>query len=194
MVSLDDIRVSLRSHTPVLSASPDRGRAAVAALLRNAGSSVDLLFIERASHDDDPWSGHIAFPGGKVDDSDSGPRAAAERECLEELGLDLSTAEHLGQLDDVTGHTLPVCVSGFVYAADSLASFDLNSEVKQAFWFPLNSLADPNRLQHRDYHYRDVSQTHPTVDLLGGPPYLWGITYRFVKQFLDLLGCTPGLQ
>ena len=89
-------------------------RARVAIALHEGGGSLELLFIERASRDGDPWSGHMAFPGGRVDDTDLGPRAAAERETLEEVGLSLAGAELLGQLDDIhgmpgTGSELAVC-------------------------------------------------------------------------------------
>ena len=80
MVSLTHIRRCLSARSPELADVSDRSHAAVAAIIREAGSATELLFIERASHNDDPWSGHIAFPGGKVDPEDRGPRDAAE--CL----------------------------------------------------------------------------------------------------------------
>ena len=51
----------------------------------------EVLFIRRASRHGDRWTGHVAFPGGKRDPEDVSDRAAAERETLEEVGLDLAT-------------------------------------------------------------------------------------------------------
>ena len=52
----------------------------------------EILFIRRAARRGDRWTGHVAFPGGKRDPDDASDRAAAERETLEEVGLDLSTS------------------------------------------------------------------------------------------------------
>ena len=48
----------------------------------------------------DPWSGHMAFPGGRQDPTDLSAAHTAERETFEEVGLDSRRAELLGQLDD----------------------------------------------------------------------------------------------
>ena len=188
MPDLGHIRRALASHCPNLAEGSARSHAAVAVVLRDTPFGADILFIERAEHDDDLWSGHIAFPGGKVDDADDNVRSAAERETREEIGLDLSSAECLGQLDDVTGATMPVRVSAFVYAVSQIEPFVLNEEVKGAFWFPLEALLDPTRHAVRDFSYRGVDRRHPTIDLLGRKPVLWGITYRLVEQLLDVIG------
>ena len=114
MTSISAIRRVLAGYQPRL-ASGNETHAAVAMVLHQHMDAVRLLFIERSQRDDDPWSGHIAFPGGRVDPVDGSPRQAAEREIREEIGLELGNAEYLGRLDDVTGATLPVLVSGFVY-------------------------------------------------------------------------------
>ena len=192
MPGLSDIRRCLASHRPNLAEESDRNHAAVAAVLRETSAGVEILFIERAEHDNDPWSGHIAFPGGKVDDADDDARSAAERETREEIGLDLSSAEYLGQLDDVTGATVAMRVSAFAYAVEAVEPFVMNEEVKGAFWFPLEGLLHPTRYAVHDFSYRGVDRSHPTIDLLGRKPVLWGITYRLVEQLLSLLGLDPG--
>ncbi|MBN1686771.1 MAG: CoA pyrophosphatase [Spirochaetales bacterium] len=148
-----------------------------------------VLFIERTKHDGDPWSGHLAFPGGRLEERDLSLRDAAERETLEEIGLDLSSAEYLGRLDDVTGVTTPVVVSGFAYSIASPAVFALNHEVSDAFWVSLDDLLDVTRRTQYRFHSRGAERSAPAIDLLGpGRPLLWGLTYRFVAQFLRLLG------
>ena len=63
----DDLRSALNS-TP--SPRVDGSSAAVSVVFRRGGAGTELLFIQRASTDTDPWSGHMAFPGGRTEDAD----------------------------------------------------------------------------------------------------------------------------
>ena len=184
--SLSDIGRRLESRTPRLVEDPNEVRAAVAAVLRDGGAGVELLLIERARKAGDPWSGHLGFPGGKVEERDVGERHTAERETREELGLDLTGAEYMGRLDDLTGATLPVLVSGFAYHPVEEVAFALSDEVVDAFWQPMGTLVD--RRNHRTHHfrYRYQEHEHDVIDLGAGRPLLWGLTYRFTVQLLGI--------
>ncbi|MCY3764499.1 MAG: CoA pyrophosphatase [Gemmatimonadetes bacterium] len=186
LTSIAEIRRRLAGYRPHL-ASGDRARAAVAMVLRQREEAVHLLFIERSQREDDPWSGHVAFPGGRVEPGDVNSRTAAERETREELGLDLGKAEYLGRLDDVTGATLPILVSGFVYKVETRDRLHPNHEVKAAFWVQLNVLADPGRHRERSFRIDDAERRFSTIDLPGSRQrVLWGISYRLVSQLLAL--------
>ena len=161
------VQVGLAQHQPYLVNSTDKTRAAVAVVLGPTPAGLQLLFIERAQHPADPWSGHIAFPGGRIEADDPSPRAAAERETLEEVGLDLSEAEYWGQGDDLTGHMLPVVVSGFVYRLETPAALTLNQEVSTAFWAGADQLRDPRKQTQYRMRRRGKEQAFPALDLLG---------------------------
>ena len=107
MPSIDEVRSAFAQHTPEIVSDPPKRRAAVAIVLSDSSSELQVLFIERASREVDPWSGHMAFPGGRVDDTDESPQAAAKRETFEEVGLSLAGCELLGQLDDSPGLQAP---------------------------------------------------------------------------------------
>ncbi len=170
-------------------AAETKYRAAVAVVLSPEAKETRLLFIERAEHPNDPWSGHIAFPGGRIEEQDTSPRCAAEREALEEVGLKLDSAACLGHLNDVTGMHLPVVVSGFVYGIDLCPQLAPNGEVKNAFWIPLDQLSEPQRQVEHTFQQQDRQHTVPAIDLLGpGRPLLWGLSYRLVAQLLLHLG------
>jgi 8-oxo-dGTP pyrophosphatase MutT (NUDIX family) len=188
--TIEDIRQRLAGRTPRLLTDDSKTQAAVALVLHQGSDALRLLFIERSKREGDPWSGHIAFPGGKVEACDRDPRSAAERETLEEIGLDLGGATYLGRFDDLTGLTLPVLVSGFVFAVEKPGALVLNDEVREAFWRTLEELADAERwIEHR-VHYGGADHVHAAIDVLGpGRPLLWGLTYRFVVQLLQLAGC-----
>ncbi len=190
MFSLEDIREALERWHPEQEAPGCRFRAAVALILRENGEGAEILFIERARRHGDPWSGHLAFPGGRIEPRDRGLREAAERETLEEIGLDLQRARFLGSLGDLGGDRLPVVVSCFVYGVDGDERLRLNEEVADAFWVPLEHLLDPRRHVTAPYLFDGERAHHPAIRLLGpGRPLLWGITYRLVGRFFQALGC-----
>ena len=84
--TLDEVEARLAAASPGLDRKPAKLCASVALVIREMGADLEALFIRRAEHADDPWSGHLAFPGGRLDASDKDARHAAERETIEELG------------------------------------------------------------------------------------------------------------
>lgn len=161
--------------------------AAVALILRMGNNGVEVLFIERAAHDGDPWSGDLGFPGGKIEPGDDGPRAAAERETWEELALNLGEAHYLGRLDDIAGANLPVRVSCFVYGLTAEQPLTLSGEVRDAFWVSLADLCNPLRHVAAMVNFDGKSFQRPAIVLPAeGKPVLWGITYRLTLQFLEV--------
>lgn len=188
MLSLDDIRRRLLSRPARLLESGTLRHAAVALIVRGGAVGPEVLFIERARHEGDPWSGDLGFPGGKIERGDGSAQRAAERETLEEIGLDLGRGDYLGRLDDIAGAHLPVAVSCFVYAVAAEVPLAFSAEVVDAFWAPLGALCDPARHRLATVHFRGEPLQRPAIELRSaGETVLWGITYRLVAQFLQIL-------
>jgi 8-oxo-dGTP pyrophosphatase MutT (NUDIX family) len=188
-LTLDHITRRLTGHLPTL-LPPDNGTlAAVAFILRDTVHGPEGLFIERATRDSDPWSGNVGFPGGRVEPEDGSLRETAERETREEIGLDLSRKVHLGRLSDIAGAHLPVRVACFVNLVTGEPPLLLSDEVKEAFWVPLAALTAPERRITARIMFRDRNITTPAI-ILPQPdkPLLWGITYRLVSEFLEIVG------
>ena len=166
----------------------DRTRAAVAMILQQGDNDVEILFIQRASHDLDPWSGHIAFPGGKLEEGELECQAAI-RETYEEVGIDLDQFSYLGRLSDITGANLPVRVSCCLFSVDRLRYHPvLNDEVCDLFWVTLSDLRDSGRHLRSSVAFGDKCFEVPAIRLPAeNKPVLWGITYRLVMQFLCIL-------
>jgi 8-oxo-dGTP pyrophosphatase MutT (NUDIX family) len=164
--------------------------AAVAMILREGetGKDLKLLYIQRTVHANDPWSGNVAFPGGKIEQGEE-PRRAAERETLEEIGLDLGPALYLGRMPEVRGAYLPVRVSGFVYWLQGpQPELVLNDEVHDTFWADLSDLATAERHTVSKVTFGGEKMNAPAIQLdWPGSPVLWGLTYRLTIQFLDMM-------
>ncbi len=189
-VSVGELGRALAGRVPAALGAPAATPAAVAAVLRSGAAEAELLFIERTQHPDDPWSGHLAFPGGRHEPQDADLLATALREAHEEVGLELTARDLLGQLDELGGASLPVRVAAFVFAVPAGVQVRPNAEVAQAFWVPISVLCAPERQLVRTFAFRGLEgRDLPAIDLLGpGRPLLWGLTYRLTAQLLQQVG------
>ena len=187
MLTLAQIKEQLTDYRPHQINNDLEQQAAVAMVVRDNNGEVEILLIKRAEYDNDPWSGDLGFPGGRIETTDSSPRAAAERETWEEIGLQLDESNYLGQSDSLVGAYLSVHVSCFVYQVGIENNFKLNGEVVSLFWVPLSTLLDPLRNQQKEFFYRGRERKHPVIKLdeWSNRP-LWGITYRLIDTFLNL--------
>jgi 8-oxo-dGTP pyrophosphatase MutT (NUDIX family) len=168
-------------------ADPRFLQAAVSVVIR-ATPTFDLLLIKRARSERDPWSGHMALPGGRRDPDDVSLLATAVRETLEETGLELSgTAAHLGELDEVgpASVRLPqLTIKPFVFGvpAESRAS-DGSPEVDSVYWVPLEELRAPATLSEVEIPLPGGTRSFPCYRVMG--EVVWGLTYRILSQFLE---------
>lgn len=186
---LSEVRDRLAGHSPQLDPALPEHRASVAMILREEQDDLGLLMIRRAENEGDHWSGHIAFPGGRIDASDEGPRAAAEREVREEVGIALRPGERFGRLDDLRGSSQAILVSGFVYGLQEVPRIVLSHEVAEVLWMKLSDLLDPARQVERTFRYREHRLELPAIRVLEeDEPVLWGLSYRFLELFMRLIG------
>lgn len=166
-------------------------RAAVAAIFAHrSDSEAELLFIQRAVKEGDPWSGQMAFPGGRHEPSDENSHQTAARETMEEIGLDLGPARPLGSLTDVDGGRATnrsVTVSGHCFwLPEPTPPFVLSGEVADVVWVPLSQLLDPAR--HIDYLYPRSGMVFPGIQLDHPDQVVWGLTLRFLGDLFARLG------
>ena len=160
--------------------------AAVAVLI--APDPDAILLIRRADRPGDPWSGHMALPGGRREPGDASLLATVIRETSEEVGIDLTREQLLGALDDVVPRNPvlpPVAVRPFAFVLPARPPLRLNSEVAATQWVTLDDLLQPG-----GYHLatlevggqsRDV-QAYRLADAI-----VWGMTERILTGLLDQL-------
>lgn len=156
-------------------------------MLCAGAGELSVLFIRRAEYAADPWSGQIAFPGGRHEPGDSDLFATALRETLEETGVDLRAAEVLGTLDDLhsTNPGLPnIFVRPFVLAVVETGQMKLSAEVADAFWVPLSVLRDATVWREATVTAR--GRTFPVRACHFEGRLIWGMTERILSQLLTL--------
>ena len=122
-----------------------RIEAAVALILVEGERDLEILLIKRTDREDDPWSGQIALPGGRIEGQDASLLDTAIRETMEETTVDLSRGQMLGELDDLsTTNPLlpPMLVRPFVFSLESRQPVTHSDEVAEHFWISLPDLLD----------------------------------------------------
>jgi len=199
VTSLDSLRAdprvarlesALGSRQAVELDDPAARRAAVAILIRlGENDEPELFFIQRALYDGDPWSGHIAFPGGREERGDDSPLDTAIRETLEETGFDLrKKAVLLGALDDLYPRAMrlpSVVVRPFVFLAAGVGAPLLSLEVAESFWVPLSVLLDRSVWHDATVRAGDVEMSRFAFHHRGY--VVWGMTERILSGLLELL-------
>lgn len=171
--------------------------AAVALVLRELpaepAADIELLMIRRAEHPGDPWSGHMALPGGRRDPTDSSLVHTALRETYEEVGLPL---ERIGTLIGclprlpavARGRPVEMTIQPFIFQLTGSATPRVNHEVAEVLWVSLEQL----RSGSADT-FIDVPLRGPTAPLTKLPAWsigdriVWGLTHRMISTFLELL-------
>lgn len=191
MLTIEAFRSRLAAYTPKeVPVEEGMTRAAVAAVLRQRAEGAELLFIHRAEDPRDPWSGHMAFPGGRVDDGDADPMAAALRETREEVGLELdSVGEPIGRLADVQaigrGRPLSMVITPFVFAVESFPPLVANHEVAAIVWVPVRFITDRANRETMPYRRGGLALELPCYRYQGH--LIWGMTLRMVDELLSLV-------
>ncbi|KAF3172740.1 hypothetical protein TWF788_009333 [Orbilia oligospora] len=157
-------------------------------------STAEILFIKRSSRAGDRWTGHVALPGGRRDKSDEGDEVTAVRECMEEVGLDLTSEDCLlcGALPQRVIITnwgqkplMVLCPYVFLWTKEEVPEFKLEAaEVAAAFWIPIHFLLDD---KHKTGHPVDVSDRmasstfqplRPFFKILLGPMYFSAVQLK----------------
>ncbi len=164
--------------------------AATAATLRPGASGPELLLIRRAEADRDPWSGHVAWPGGRMEPGDADLAATAMRETLEETGIDLARRGRLlGTLDDIHPRTPvlpPILVRPFVGVVGSDSVLTPSREVAGFGWVPLAALMDDANWGTAPIAIRTLGVEQRPVFRFGDFQ-VWGMTERMLRQLVGLL-------
>lgn len=170
-------------------------RAAVALILRDAGAGAELLFIHRAEHPGDPWSGQMGFPGGRAEPGDEGLLDTAIRETREETGIDLARSGRvLGRLDEVRamarGRPVDLAISPFVFALhEAVEARPDPREVRDLLWIGLQTLLGEELRSTLEFRHEGHTLELPCFRLNGR--VIWGLSYRMFEDLEQRLTSPP---
>ncbi len=173
-------------------APPTQGpSAAVAAVVCKGELGAEMLFIERSTKEGDPWSGQMAFPGGRASTHDRDSLATAVRETSEELGVNLVDALLLGRLSDLEGgprstHQRLTVTPYVFWISGSRPMTDPNHEVAGVVWVPVSELFEPSR--HIEYFYPPLGPNSWPGITVEGNRVIWGLTLRMLVDLFRRVG------
>lgn len=157
--------------------------AAVALLLKSANDSFSVLFVKRVNRPCDPWSGQTALPGGKRESNDKNLKHTVIRETLEETNINLEHhCRFLGTVRIQHSNRMPeMRILPFVILLEHEPTVKLNeNELEEFAWISLKELAE-----HRETA-KSIHGKSPAYSIDGH--VIWGLTYRLVEDFLDIIG------
>lgn len=159
-------------------------------ILQVREGELHILMIKRAEREGDPWSGQMAFPGGRMDKTDDHGYAVAVRETEEEVGLRLGDADHcLGRLSDMNARPqlglLGMVVTPFVFRLDRNVRFKPNHEVAEVVWVPLEFLLDTDNREEMVWEYKGISVPLPCY--FYGNRCIWGLSLAMLDELMDLV-------
>jgi 8-oxo-dGTP pyrophosphatase MutT (NUDIX family) len=185
------IETRLADHTPGRALLRRlQKRSAVAMILQVREGELHILMIKRAEREGDPWSGHMAFPGGRMDKTDANGYEVAVRETAEEVGLILGAEDEcIGRLSDLNARphrgTFGMAVSPFVFRLDREVTFTPNHEVAEIVWVPLEFLLDTDNREEMIWDYKGVRIPVPCYRYEGRR--IWGLSLMMLDELLDLV-------
>ena len=186
---------SLAEHPPAVATieEPVRRAAILLALRAREDGEPELLMIKRADAPGDPWSGHIACPGGRMEPSDGDLAVTAVRETWEETGVDVARdGRLLGHLDDVAPRTPtlpPIVIRPYVALVRAGVEIVPSPEVAAAFWVPVAALRERGAW---GMGLVSVGGAEREVSVFQHGEYtVWGLTERALRQLLTYMGEAP---
>lgn len=185
------VETRLARHRPVRPRlRPLMKRSSVALVLSVREGELHVLMIRRAEREGDPWSGHMAFPGGRRDPEDAHGYAVALRETEEEVGLDLEQhARFIGRLSDIAARRkkleIGMAVSVFVFRLEREVPLSPNHEVAEPVWIPIEFLLDEANRGSMIWERRGLRVRLPCYDFEGRR--IWGMSLRMLDELLGLV-------
>lgn len=154
-----------------------KANAAVILVLTPIGKDYEILFVKRVERLNDPWSGQIAFPGGKTESVDRSLKDTGIRELFEETNVKIKDENILGVLNIIKSEPKRnIRILPFIATIEKKPDIQLNkNELDRFFWIP--------------YERIEASRGTTYIGSKKIPAYIfrkdvvWGVTYNILNTF-----------
>jgi 8-oxo-dGTP pyrophosphatase MutT (NUDIX family) len=183
------IRQAAATHHATAPTNP-RIAAAVAIVLAGKPDALSMCIIQRAERVGDPWSGHMALPGGRFDSRDATLRTTAERETREEVAIALPPQAYVGHVLEhtVTRTSVPILLlSAFAFYLTEETALTPSSEVAHAYWIPLRDLWSPTQQATIEHRHEGGQRAQAATKVRD--QFIWGLTRRVLTHLGERAGC-----
>lgn len=158
------------------------GEAAVAVIIKKSEKNLEILLIKRRTNPNDPWSGDVAFPGGKREVTDKDLLHTAYRETMEEVGVNLKNLNFLFEMRYFKSRNplVPkIRIKPFVFWTDKEIEVKKGNEIDFYFWFNPNKSIEKFTKISKINRYRKCFIYENNI--------IWGLTFRILKELLKKL-------
>src|SRR5215472_9406803 len=182
---IERLREVLSKEVPVPReklANNAKGAAVLVPILERQGE-LSIVYIRRADHVSS-HRGQVAFPGGRVDPTDTTLLHTALREAQEEVAIDPASVDVLGAFPEMSTLTSGIIVAPFAGVIPATTELrPCPKEVAEIFEVPLGALHDP---RYRGHHEWGGNRSKFPAILYGGQT-IWGLTLRITENLLAIL-------
>lgn len=202
---LDKLKQRLDDNQNLFIGEETAFRSAVLIPIVEVDGELHILFEVR-SFTMRKQPGDISFPGGRIDDTDASPMAAALRETSEELGVNPDAVTIVGELS-------PYVASPSFVIYPFVATFEMNEvipfynkvEVEEVFTVPLKWLLNYEPYMHEISVEPVLPKDFPYEKIMNGDKYrwrghlkeqwffdyeqytIWGLTATILKHFIKMM-------
>ncbi len=129
--------------------------------------------------------GQVSFPGGRIEEGET-PEVTALREAQEEVGVDPSSIQILGQLSDLYIPVSQFVIYPFVGWVDQKPDFELNvAEAEKLILFPVD-VEEWEKTKKMVPIDGSFGRIHVPAFQYEGET-VWGATSMILAEFLDLV-------
>ena len=162
------------------------GQSRLAAVLIVIYGKEPMIIMTERPKTMNHHAGEISFPGGTWTQHDDDLLTTSLRETKEEMNLDISRQQVIGQIRPVTTLNSGFTIMPFICILDEIPKLIPNSEIETILHIPfmplLNTIED------------DLDPLHKSIQEMYAFRYqhhlIWGASARMLKQMFNLLSET----
>ncbi len=183
------IKAQLLRAGAALHCCPTKDLKAAVAIVLVEREELSLLLIKKCEKEGYDWSGHMAFPGGRVDETDPTLLDTALRELFEEVGIAESSVEQIASLGTFQTHIKNLSVEAFLFLWQGRDEIKVHeAEVEWAIEVPLAQFLNHHLIN--EYGRKNPDELGLDLQYPVGEHIVWGLTARMLYSLLETLRST----